>query len=198
MPDNPIAFLCRHGETTLSDQKIFISWIDVPLSQVGEQQAHSQIDFLKHYAIDDIYSSPLQRCTFAADLLGEDYCQDRGLLPWNRGILTGVPEENGEKALELFLSNPSVAIPFGESRSDCEKRLRAFFIPALERAEKRTAVFFTHHSVIDVLNCLLLGERSRNPKNLVKTGGIVAVYVEGDGYRLDPVLRPDGENQGLS
>lgn len=196
--DKPIGFLLRHGEVEGADKKIFVSWIDVELSETGKQQAQDAVNFISDYDIKDVYSSPLQRCVYAAKLLSDDIQQERGLLPWNRGILTGIPEEDGNEALELFLDNPSVRIPFGESRRDCEHRLTDFFTPALERAEKRTAVFFTHHSVIDVLNCLLTGERTKKPKNLVKTGGVVAIYVKDDGYELKPVLRPDDNQQGIS
>jgi broad specificity phosphatase PhoE len=199
MPDDkPIAFLVRHGETVARDRKIFISWIDFPLDTEGEQQAKDAIDFLSDYEIKTVYSSPLQRAVYGALLLNKPVQQDRGLLPWNRGILTGISEEDGNDALKLFLDNPSVAIPYGESRTACEKRLTEFFTPALERSESTTTAFFTHHSVIDVLNCLLTGERTKEPKNLVKTGGVVAVYIDGDGYRLEPVLRPDNDNSGLS
>ena len=194
----PIGFLVRHGETVARDRGIFISWIDYPLDEEGKEQAQEAVDFLSDYEIENVYSSPLQRCVYAAKLLGKPFQQDRGLLPWNRGILTGISEEDGKSALKLFSSNPSVAIPYGESRIDCEKRLSEFFIPALERAESSTTAFFCHHSVIDVLNCLLKGERTQEPQNLVKTGGIVGIYVDGDGYRLEAMFREDDSEQGMS
>ena len=198
MDSKLIGFLVRHGETIAKDRGIFVSWIDFPLDDEGEQQAHDTIDFLKDYEIENVYSSPLQRCVYIAKLLDKPFHQTRGLLPWNRGILTGISEEDGKDALKLFLDNPQVAIPYGESRLDCEKRLSEFFVPALERAESSTTVFFTHHSVIDVLNCLLKGERDKEPQNLVKTGGVVGIYVDGDGYRLEPLLRADDKNTGIS
>lgn len=187
----PIAFLIRHGETVVKDLHIFVSWTDVALDEEGWEQAADVKRILSKYDIQDIYSSPLQRCLDMAEMISSDVLQHRGLLPWNRGILTGISEEMGKDTLKLFMQNPTVTIPMGESRKQCEDRLESFFLPAFRTAEKRTAAFFTHHSVIDVLNCLVKGERGEEPVNLVKTGGIVAVYPDGDEYRLEPIHRPD-------
>lgn len=197
----PCAFLVRHGKDTLSDTGIFVSWIDAPLTSEGKEQAEKVADFLSDYDIKRIYSSPLQRCVVMAQMYadeGVDIVQHRGLLPLNRGILTGTLEELGKPALDLFLKNPDIAIPYGESRTQAERRIESFFNPALSHAESEMTVFFTHHSVIDILNCLLKGERPAEPENLVKPGGIVGVYVDGDGYRLEALLNEDEGQKGIS
>jgi broad specificity phosphatase PhoE len=188
---NPIAFLIRHGLDTLSDSGVFVSWTDVDLNEEGVKQASVVYDFLSDYDIQQVYSSPLIRCVTMALMLGKPIQQERSLLPWNRGVLTGTLEEEGKDTLKLYMQNPKVKIPLGESRLDCENRLEKFFIRALADAEEKMAAFFTHHSVIDVLNSLLKGERNDEPENLVKPGGVVAVFVDGDGYRLEPVLNVD-------
>lgn len=193
MASKPIAWLIRHGEYEGHDLGVFMSWTDVPLTEKGRSQARDAVAIVARENPKLVFSSPLIRCLAAAEMLSDDVRQDRGLLPWNRGILTGISEEIGKPTLELFMKNPNVTIPMGESRREAEERLEKFFTKKLEDAETEPSAFFTHHSVIDVLNCLLEGKRNENPKNLVKPGGIVAVYVSGDGYKLRPIYRADDE-----
>lgn len=189
----PIAWLIRHGDDGAGDY--FVSWTDLELSAKGREQAEEVAEFLADKRIELVYSSPLIRSIQMAEPLGLPIIQHRGLLPWNRGILTGAPDDDDSKAaLHLFVENPDVRIPLGESRRDCEERLTRFFGPAFRAAEHEPTVFFTHHSTIDVLNCLILGKRNAVPTNLVEKGGVVAVYLEGDEYRLEPVLH-EAENE---
>lgn len=196
----PIAFLVRHPETEVADLHIFVSWMDVDLSDEGKEQMQEVVDLLNEYDIREIYSSPLKRCVLFAEKYadGRPVLQHRSLLPWNRGILTGISQDQGEDALNLFLEHPDVRIPQGESRIECEDRLTEFFEPALKQAEKRPCVFFTHHSVIDVLNSLVEGKRRTKLENLVKPAGVVAVYLDGDGYRLEAIHNADEGQAGLS
>ena len=188
--DAPICFLVRHGDVTLEDADIIVSRADLPLSSEGEQQTKAAIDFLADFDIKDVYSSPLIRClTMAREFAGDrEVKQERALLPWSRGILTGISKDAADPLIKLLLVNPTVVIPMGESRQECEERINEFFVPALDHAEVRTAVFFTHHTVIDFLSYLIAGERPDDPPNIVEVGGIAAVYVDGDGYRMEALL----------
>lgn len=162
------------------------------------EQAHELVEFVADYSPTRVYSSPLQRAFNMAVLLAgneKHVTQTRDLLPWNRGILTGTLESEGKELLKLFLKNPDMKVPYGESRNECEERLWNFFDPLFREArEDGPFVFFTHHSVIDVLNILCTGERGEEPYNLVKAGGCVGVYPDGEGdYRLEALLKPDNE-----
>ena len=189
--ENPVALLIRHGHDQLSDADVFVSWTDVPLTDEGREQGRAAKEFLDQFDIQLVYSSPLIRSIEMAEMLDMEVRQERALLPWNRGVMTGVRQEEGKDALGLFSVNPDVRIPGGESRREAEDRIETFFTPALRAAESKTTAFFTHHSVIDLLNGLLKGERDEEPENLVKTGGVVGVFVDGDSYCLEPLLRAD-------
>lgn len=188
----PIAYLARHGDTELSDKNIIISRTDVEPNDEGTEQGQRVVEFLSDRDIEDIYSSPLRRCVMIAEKLadGRPVMQHRGLLPWDRGVLTGVLSEEAEDLIKLLLVNPAVRIPHGESRLEAEGRIWDFFDGALKKAEKRKriAAFFTHHTVIDFLSCLILGERLDDPPNVVEVGGVAAIYVDGEGYAMEPIL----------
>jgi broad specificity phosphatase PhoE len=194
----PIAFLIRHGEDTLSSAKIFVSWIDAPLTDKGREQAAETFKVLDEYDIELVYSSPLQRSLWMAEeYAGAKFVkQTRALLPLNRGILTGSLQSVSDPALKLFRQHRDVAIPYGESRVECEKRLTDFFMPALAEAEHETTAFFTHHSVIDSLNAICKGVHTIEIENLVKPAGVVAVYIDGDGYRLEAIHNADTNDGG--
>ena len=191
MPSKPIAYLVRHGAVQLEDAEVIVSRTDLPSNLEGEKQDDTVLDFLEDLDdIEVIYSSPLIRCLDTANEFakGKPVLQERGLLPWARGVLTGTPKSEAEDVIKLLLVNPTVAIPMGESRLDCERRIMDFFTPALDKAERDTAVFFTHHTVIDFLDYLLKGERPDDPPNILDVGGVAAVYIDGDGYRIEAVL----------
>jgi broad specificity phosphatase PhoE len=188
----PIAILVRHPEVDPKYKGMFVSWTDVAISEAGEHQAKETLAFIEaNFDIKRVYSSPLKRALFFAETLGLPVAQERALLPWNRGVLTGLAESEAKDTLKLYMQNPDIRIPMGESRNECEERLEGFYGPAFKEAEREFSAFFTHHSNIDVLNGLVLGKHHGEPVNLVKTAGVVAVYVDGDGYRLEPVYRAD-------
>ena len=201
--DGLIGFLVRHGDTNETGE-VFLSRSDAPLNKDGIAEAHRACDFLADYDIKRIFSSPLIRALEPARILSLDYkppldvLQERGLLPWDRGIFTGVPNDEGEAALQLFVEHPDVKMPFGESRLDAEKRIGDFFDEQLPLAEQQMTAFFTHHSVIDILSYLVKGERPKKIKNLVEPGGIVAIYANDGDYRLEAVLLPSPTHESIS
>lgn len=59
----------RHGETVWNAERRFTTRSDVPLSDVGVQQAEAAAANLAATAIDRIYSSPLQRALRTAEMI---------------------------------------------------------------------------------------------------------------------------------
>ncbi len=61
--------LIRHGETVWNAERRFTTHSDVPLSEVGLEQADAAAAALAATAIDRIYSSPLQRARVTAETI---------------------------------------------------------------------------------------------------------------------------------
>ena len=61
----------RHGESTTNKKKIFTGWMDVPLTDLGEQQASDAGKELKKlgYNFDVAYTSMLDRAVKTCDLV---------------------------------------------------------------------------------------------------------------------------------
>jgi broad specificity phosphatase PhoE len=200
MKEMPIAFLSRHGETELNVDNILKGFLDSPLTQKGMEQAEAQAKYLAPFPIIQIYCSPLlrafQTASFTAAALQLTPIQDRGLATWHVGVLEGVNKDNNREAIQLFLDNPSVRIPDGESIEDFEDRVSDFFAEKLKMAEENGLfVFFTHNSTISAFSNMLTGKRDEIVElgDVIPTGGVAGIYPNGKSYRLEALFVPEKE-----
>ena len=200
-----IGLLIRHGETALNEKGCFRGWVDVELDEKGEEEARLVALFLAaNYKVKRIFTSPLCRAYATATLFAEmvdlEVTQDRGLLPWHVGMFSGQPRDENMDALQLFVQNPEVAIPGGQSLQDFEARAFDFFHRELEEAkEKGLTAFFAHTSNVTVLENLIIGQRSGGPESgeTVKPGGVCAIHFENGRYEVEPVFgKPEPANYG--
>jgi broad specificity phosphatase PhoE len=64
-----LIFLIRHGNTEFNKKKIFRGHFDIPLDNIGIEQAEKTGLFLKDINFDVIYSSPLSRAYKTAEII---------------------------------------------------------------------------------------------------------------------------------
>ncbi len=196
MTERMVALVSRHGQTVLNAQKAYRSWLDPELDEVGIQQAEAARDFLKGYQIRQVVCSPLLRAFVTAQIEGEPHqlvpIQHRGLFPWHLGIFAGTSREDNGDALDLFVKNPAVSIPNGESLNDFEDRQFAFWDAALEMTHTSGLTLFVAHTS----NLVCLEKFTQDePKAIqpeqsetVKPGGVAAVWWNGKAHRVEPVF----------
>lgn len=189
-----IAFICRHGETKLNTDNRFRSWLDVHLDENGEKQADDVADILEQYPITEIYSSPLYRTVYTAEQfakrVGLPINQTRGLFPWNLGLLAGTSKIENNDLLLTLVENPSIKAPNGESLEDFENRIAEFCDTHLLNKKKGISAIFCHTSNIIAIESLISGERKGPETNeLVKPGGICALYRINDWFSIEPIFR---------
>lgn len=182
----------RHGETDDNKHKVFRSWTPLPLNDKGRDEAKEAAKKLKPLGITGIWASPLLRAfetaEIFAEIVGLPIFQDRRLMGWKTGCFEGLLEEEVEDALKLFIENSDVAPPLGMSLDDFEQQCADFLDEMLPLAEKEGPfAFFTHNSVLTAFQNLIEGKRKRHPRGneTEEPGGIMAFYVDGDGYRLE-------------
>ena len=86
--------LIRHGETEWNSQHRAQSYTDIPLSDVGRQQAQCTAERLKDVDFDIAYSSDLSRAKETAKIiLGKPNIQiktSRNLREYNKGVFEGL------------------------------------------------------------------------------------------------------------
>ena len=196
MSEQLVALILRHGSTELNEKGCFRSWVDIPLSDEGVEQAYAAARFLMKYPIKRILSSPLLRAFQTADVAAIPHnmlvYQHRGLFPWRLGIFSGLPKDENQEALRLFVQNPKVCIPGGECLEDFEERQFAFYANALKSAKSVGLTLFVAHTsnVTALVNFTEGGAPTQEPEfgDSVKPGGVGAIYFDGEKHRVEPIL----------
>jgi len=174
--------LVRHGETNWNSAEIFRGRADVPLNDIGVEQAERLGDYLSGEKIDVIYSSPLQRAVQTAGAIARRQDLDVNtvvnLTDIDYGQWQGLSsDEVADRYPELYqdwLDTPEqVRIPGGESLEDVRCRAMPFLEDAVARCGEGRIVLVSHRVVNKVLICALLGLDNSSFWNVkMETGGI--------------------------
>ena len=148
--------LVRHGETEWSKRGQHTGRTDIPLTDVGRQEALHLRDCLERWTFARVLSSPLSRALDTARLagLGDDVETVDDLLEWDYG------EYEGLTTSEIRASRPKWSVwadggPGGESAADVGTRVDGL-IKELRDVEGDVAVF-AHAHVLRVLTARWLG-----------------------------------------
>jgi probable phosphoglycerate mutase len=160
--------LARHGETAWNAEGRYQGQEDIPLSDVGEAQARSLGERLRHVHIDRAVASPLKRALRTAELALGDHrlarlTTDKGLMEiahgtWE-GLLAAEIRERDPDRLHAWRHAPhEVLMPEGESLQQVIDRAW----PALQRATEgmggdETLLVVAHDAVNRVLLCRIMG-----------------------------------------
>jgi broad specificity phosphatase PhoE/ribonuclease HI len=160
--------LLRHGETELTAAARFSGRGDVPLTPLGEQQAHAAAHRLaKEYGAGDVaavITSPLRRCTrtgevVAAALATRVVVHD-GLIEADFGGWEGLTmAEAAARDPELharWRTGDSVAPPGGESFDTVRRRVRKARDGMIAEYDGATLVLVTHVTPIKLLLMMAL------------------------------------------
>lgn len=148
MPDDDGAelWLVRHGETEWSRERKHTSVTDLPLTEVGEQQARDVAAFLAGVAFDRVLTSPRLRARRTAELAGfADATPDGDLVEWAYG------DYEGRTTVDIQQDVPGWSVwqgetPGGETPDQIALRLDRVVAAARERGG-RTLVFAHGHSL---------------------------------------------------
>ena len=195
MTERMVGLILRHGETEANAEGKFRSWLDIPLNANGIEQAKQAASFLAKFPIRHVISSPLLRAFVTADYAAAPHklpvFQHRGLFPWRLGIFSGLSKEEYQPALRLFVQNPDICVPEGESLHDFEDRQFAFWEAALKMAEQNgLTLYIAHTSNVTALQNFCEGMENIEPEmgESVKPGGVGAIYYDGEFHRVEPIF----------
>lgn len=161
-----IIHLVRHGETAYNQQGLALGRADVPLTPLGEQQAAAAGRALAGHAIDQIFTSPLERAAMTARAVAAEKgtaieVRDE-LLEMDVGITEGLAfgvlrEKHAEFLLEWAGPNGHEAVmPGGESLVDVAARVEPF-VEEIRRQQYDQVVVVSHNFVQRILFCRLVG-----------------------------------------
>jgi 2,3-bisphosphoglycerate-dependent phosphoglycerate mutase len=118
----PNLILLRHGESQWNLENRFTGWVDVPLSQKGEEEARQAGEKLKEYRFDKAYTSVLKRAIDTLNIVLKITKQDipieydKALNERHYGALQGknkaeIGKIYGEQQLKLWRRSYDVPPP---------------------------------------------------------------------------------------
>ncbi len=123
--------LVRHGRTAWHAEGRYAGTADVPLDELGLEQARRVADHLRESRIDVVYSSPLSRCLALAEMVAashglevvvDERLREIDLGRWDGQMLEEIIKQDGE-ILRQWTKNPeAVTIPDGETLASVQER----------------------------------------------------------------------------
>jgi probable phosphoglycerate mutase len=152
----PAIYLCRHGDTAWSPVRRLAGRTDLPLTEIGEQNARQIGRRLAGIAFDRVWVSPLLRARRTAELAGFG---DRAVVD-DRIVEMSFGSYEGQLVSDVRRERPGWAYlrdggPGGESPEEVGRRVDSFL--ADWRGLAGTSVIFAHSVVLRVLTARYLG-----------------------------------------
>ena len=134
----PKIVLIRHGQSLWNLENRFTGWVDVPLTQLGVEEAVQAAGKIKHLHFDVAYTSALSRAQdtlsaiMQANNLQVPVIKDEALNERDYGDLSGLNKEEtaqryGKEQVHIWRRSYDVAPPGGESLKDTRARTLPFF-----------------------------------------------------------------------
>lgn len=157
MTDLKKIYLVRHGETESNRKGIFRGRLDIPLSETGRTQARDLRSYFEKIAIDEVYSSPLQRAVETAQTafpghmpVTEPWLNNLDLGEWS-GKSKGAIKENFPGKWEEWTTRPeSIRFPGGEELADVYRRAGNYW-EKITASDTQTVAAVSHRSVVKVM-----------------------------------------------
>jgi len=158
--------LARHGETIWNAQHRYQGQTDVPLNEMGKQQAEALGRRLAGEQIDVIYASDLGRAWETAQAIAKPHKLDVQPEPRLRemdfgeweGLTFAEIERNYPDELSAWLEDPQRAAPAGgEPGTHFSARVRAVLDALVVAHQGQTVIVAAHGGSLRALLCLALG-----------------------------------------
>ena len=169
-------YLVRHGRTLGNVQRVLVGSTDIPLDELGVQQAHLVGERLAAaIRADVLLSSPLQRARVTAEIIGSKMGMTPEIRPnlteWNFGAAEGlsfeaVTMQHPELAIRFIdYEDFDVGWPGGETRREFHGRVYSEFLDILTAYESHSLVVVAHGGVFGSLLAQIQGLSPNDPKS---------------------------------
>lgn len=138
-------YIVRHGETDWNKEHRIQGHMDIPLNDVGIQQAYIVKDKLKDINFDLVFSSPLKRAYKTAQIITDQPIRvDNRLIERGNGTLEGISD------VELFkkINWDDEDNPYGiEKISDLRYRVNSFLDEITNNYNDMNILVVTHAGI---------------------------------------------------
>ncbi len=158
--------LVRHGRTSWNIDKIFRGSKDIPLDDLGREEARAAAEWLKNETIHAAYTSPLCRARDTALAIARHHNLEvkdvPGLADLSYGDWEGVPLKDVKvKYAELYrqweAAPHAVRFPNGETLEILRTRALAAVEKVVQRHPDQTVLLAAHRAVNKVLIAAFIG-----------------------------------------
>lgn len=172
--------LLRHGESQWNKENRFTGWIDVDLSERGEQEAYAAGQILRTLPIDAVFTSALRRAIRTAEIALEaagkshlPITKDAALNERHYGDLQGLNKDEvaqtyGQEQFKLWRRSYDVAPPNGESLKMTQERVLPYYqqhiLPLLKAGNN---VLVVAHG--NSLRALVMALENLSPEQIIET-----------------------------
>lgn len=174
-------YLLRHGSIDHGSEKRYIGHTDLPLDELGIEQAYAVRDYFKPLAIDAVFTSPLKRCLQTAEILCAEksmpYAIVDALCEINMGDWENVsvahikehyPKLYAKRGEDLEHFTPT----HGESFHDMAKRVREAF-EKIVREASGSIIIVAHAGVNRMILTHLFGIEINDMFSIVQPYGCI-------------------------
>lgn len=158
--------LVRHGETESNRLGLFRGRLDVPLNEVGREQAASVARALKTDPVAAVFTSPLARavdtaraiaCEHDLDPVIDESFNNIDLGKW-QGLEKARVEREEPELWNLWMTDPDRwGVPGAESLAGVRERALRRTVALVPQFADRRIVIVSHRSVLKLLAGALLG-----------------------------------------
>jgi probable phosphoglycerate mutase len=154
-----VTLLLRHGQTPMSVQKRYAGRSDIPLTDIGLQQAAAAAKRLASAGIDVIVASPLLRArqtagevaaTTGAPVVTDDGFRETDFGAWE-GLTFAEVRERWPAEVSAWLADPAVPPPDGESFAEVSERVAGALQRVLADRAGQTVLIVSHVTPIKTL-----------------------------------------------
>ena len=177
------AHLCivRHGETDWNAQGILQGWLDIPLNDLGRQQALDLASDFAGHGISEVWTSPLVRATETAEIVAAALGLPpprihEGLRERCFGAIQGIPKTELAESNPLILQqilrrNPAADFEGGETMDEFADRVLNALSEIGRRHHGKKLLVITHGWAMDVVTRHVRGLPVSTMLNLKRRNG---------------------------
>lgn len=142
--------LLRHGQTAANAASLLQGRIDLPLDEVGREQARRSGEFIRNtYGDVVVMSSPLMRARETAAAIADDVRIDERFIELDYGDWDGVALSDVDQSQwRQWRDDPSFRPPNGETLLELDARVQPALDEVSELARDKTIVVVSHVSPI--------------------------------------------------
>ena len=198
----PLLVIIRHGQSQWNLENRFTGNKDVPLTDLGREEAHVAGKKLKNIVFDHAFTSLLERAAETLAIILEEIAQaelpvikNSALNERNYGDLQGLnktemAKKYGSEQVDLWRRGYDVQPPGGESLKDTASRVIPFYQQEIEPlliADKNILVVAHGNS----LRALMMYLEKISPENIIRVNiptGVPRVYTFSSHLKLVDAL----------